>query len=224
MLSAGYESVRELASFGYRNSWWMGWNLLLAWIPVALGVALFLRGRGRSPTWWFLLALFVLFLPNAPYVATDLVHLRWAILETDSNLEVLIAVLPVFAMFVAAGYLAYYLSLKMVDQYLERLGVPLAWRWTTTAAIHTVCAVGVVIGRFARLNSWEPVMEPRGTVEQIVVTLTWERAPVAFLLILGAIVLFHTLTTAVIEGVLIPWGRALQARLGPVGPTNPAAG
>lgn len=224
LLATSYEGLRDFAVFGYRNSWWMSWNLFLAWIPVALGVALFRRDRSRSLTWWCGLGVFVLFLPNAPYVVSDLVHLRWAIGGADSDQEVLTAVLPVFGLFIAAGYLAYYLCLRMVDSYLERSGVPGGLRWGVTVAVHAVCAVGVVVGRFARLNSWEPVTEPRGTIEQIVVTLTWERAPVALLLTFAAIWLCSTLTKAVVEGVVVPTARALLQRLPPPGPAPFPAG
>ena len=46
-------------------------------------------------------------------------------------------------------------------------------------ALHAVCAVGVVLGRVARLNSWEPMTEPIGTLERVVLTLSWRWAPVA---------------------------------------------
>jgi uncharacterized membrane protein len=223
LLSVGYESLRDLFAFGYRNSYWMGWNLLLAWIPVALGLAIFRRGQRRSLVWWSGAGLFALFLPNAPYVATDLIHLRWAVVWADSDREVLTAVLPVFAVFVAAGYLAYYLCLRMLNGHLARAGVSGNVRWASTMVIHAVCAVGVVLGRFARLNSWEPVTEPRNTLETIVVTLTWERAPAALLLTFGTIWLGYTLTAAVMDAVVIPTGRAIQTRLGLVAPPRPAS-
>ena len=54
------------------------WNLFLAWIPFALALAVydgFRRGASRT----LLLtggALWLLFFPNAPYIVTDLKHLR----------------------------------------------------------------------------------------------------------------------------------------------------
>jgi uncharacterized membrane protein len=54
---------------------WMGWNLLLAAIPVLLAWVLFRPARRRAALWWLGLAVFVAFLPNAAYVLTDAVHL-----------------------------------------------------------------------------------------------------------------------------------------------------
>lgn len=53
------------------------WNLGLAWIPfvLSLGVAA-VHGQGRRrPLLWALGLSWLLFLPNAPYVITDFVHL-----------------------------------------------------------------------------------------------------------------------------------------------------
>src|SRR5207253_7388376 len=54
------------------------WNLFLAWIPFALAVFVYDRWRRRQ-TGLLLCALggiWLLFFPNAPYIATDFVHLR----------------------------------------------------------------------------------------------------------------------------------------------------
>ena len=54
----------------------LAWNLVLAWIPFLLAVALYdaaRRGRSRSLL-WLLGVLWLLFLPNAPYIVTDFVH------------------------------------------------------------------------------------------------------------------------------------------------------
>jgi uncharacterized membrane protein len=63
----------------------------------------------------------------------------------------------------------------------------------------------VVLGRVARLNSWEPVTEPHGTVEQVVSTLTWGAAPVAVAAVFVVIWVGH----ALVRGT----GRAVEARL-----------
>jgi uncharacterized membrane protein len=58
--------------FAYFN---LVWNLFLAWLPLAFA---FLAGRdSNSRLRLFLCAgLWLLFLPNSPYLVTDLVHLR----------------------------------------------------------------------------------------------------------------------------------------------------
>src|SRR5258707_813088 len=55
----------------------MLWNAFLAGCPAALALALFTRPapERRGVLWWAGLAAWVLFLPNAPYVLTDVVHM-----------------------------------------------------------------------------------------------------------------------------------------------------
>ncbi|NKZ04518.1 DUF1361 domain-containing protein [Actinomadura latina] len=183
----------------HRDAWWMGWNTFLAWIPAGLAFLLFRGDRvSRSPFWWTGLTLFVLFLPNAPYVVTDLVHLRRDIVLADHGGPVVTAILPVYALLIASGFLAYYLALAAATRHLTRLGLG-AWNGRVTLAAHALCAIGVFLGRWARLNSWEPVADPHATIERIVVHLTWTWAPV---LILGTFLVTwvcHFMTKAIAE-------------------------
>ncbi|TDD74592.1 DUF1361 domain-containing protein [Actinomadura darangshiensis] len=165
----------------HRDFWWMGWNTFLAWIPVGLAYLVFRGDRlSRSPFWWAGLVLFVLFLPNAPYVVTDLVHLRGDIILADRGGPVVTAILPVYAVLIGSGFLAYYLALSAALRHLTRIGYG-AWQFPATIAAHALCAIGIFLGRWARLNSWEPVVEPHATLERIVVHLTWAWAPVLIL-------------------------------------------
>src|SRR6185503_17284547 len=52
----------------------LAWNLFLAWIPFALSQKLSkLNNRWKI---LFITALWLLFLPNAPYIITDFLHLK----------------------------------------------------------------------------------------------------------------------------------------------------
>src|SRR3954469_8730483 len=55
----------------------MSWNLFLAWLPVIAAVAVYDgQRRGARPRVLIpIAALWLLFLPNAPYLLTDFVHL-----------------------------------------------------------------------------------------------------------------------------------------------------
>jgi uncharacterized membrane protein len=134
------------------NGFWMVQNTVLAWIPVLVAIPLFRvwdRRPGlpaRTPLWWAGAVLFVLFLPNAPYVVTDLVHLRADVHRLGPGGPVATTVLPVYGLLVASGFLAYYLALAQLGHYLERVG--LAHRVAaTTVALHTLVAVGILLGR-----------------------------------------------------------------------------
>lgn len=163
------------------NGFWMTWNLFLAFIPAVLAPFVFRHRGERTPLWWTGLALFALFLPNAPYVITDLVHLDGDVRAAANDTAVLTGVLPVYAVFIALGVLAYTFCLMEVGRYLDRIGLA-ARRLPIELGIHFLAAVGVVLGRFARLNSWEPVTEPHTTLQRIVLTLS---ARWAVLMVIG---------------------------------------
>jgi len=206
MVAMGHANslLGPLAEVVVRNRFWMTWNLILATVPLALAVPLF-RHRGRRRAgWWLGLGLVVLFLPNAPYVVTDLVHLRGDVMAARSDLAVVGGVLPAYAAFVVAGFVIYTLVLREAGLFLEAEGLG-RWRPGVEAAVHFVCAVGVVLGRVARLNSWEPVTEPHTTGERVVSTLTWGAAPLAVAVLFVVIWAGH----ALVRGT----GRAVEARL-----------
>jgi uncharacterized membrane protein len=133
------------------------WNLFLAWIPLLFALALEV-GRRHSLGAFALTALgagWLLFLPNAPYIATDIVHLGdehylgpfWLDLTT---------------LFVAAacGGLVGFLSLVLVQRTVrERVGPAVAWAFVV--ATITVTSFGIYLGRIVRLNSWDVVTRPR---------------------------------------------------------------
>ncbi|MFG2088205.1 MULTISPECIES: DUF1361 domain-containing protein [unclassified Spirillospora] len=182
-----------------RDALWMAWNTILAWIPVGLAWALFRGDRvSRSPFWWAGLTLFVLFLPNAPYVVTDIVHLRGDILQANDGGPVVSVILPLYALFIGSGFLAYYLALRAALGHLARIGLG-AWRFPATIAAHGLCAIGVFLGRWARLNSWEPVADPHGTLERILLHLTWTWAPVLILATFLVTWICHFITRAIAE-------------------------
>ncbi|MFB7716379.1 MULTISPECIES: DUF1361 domain-containing protein [unclassified Nocardia] len=193
----------SLAGLLRRDLLWMTWNSVLAWVPVALALLVFRSNPqvGKrlpvSPVWWAGVVLLMLFLPNAPYVVTDLVHLRDDI-KAIGNGPVVSTVLPVYGVFIVSGFVAYYLVLAELRAFLERSGLAF-WRVPVILTIHFLCAIGVFLGRWVRLNSWEPMVEPRGAFERMVLALTWEWAPILIAAVFVATALGHFVTRAVVE-------------------------
>jgi uncharacterized membrane protein len=110
--------------------------------------------RARS---WALLAplvgLWLLFLPNAPYLVTDLVHLGTipgAPLWYDG------AMISAFA---ATGLLLGLASVFLVHAVALRGPGP-RLGWAVPVAVLGLCSAGVVVGRFGRLNSSDVLVRP----------------------------------------------------------------
>jgi len=191
--------VSALWAVAEQNSAWMIWNTMLAWVPAALALALFTLGRDarRGPVWWTGVVLFVLFLPNAPYVVTDLVHLQTDVSRAAGG-PVVTTVLPVYAALIASGFLAYYASLAQLRRYLAHHGLD-RYRTPVTLGLHAVVAVGIFLGRWSRLNSWEPVVHPRDALERTLLALTWADAPLLIAMMFVVTAVGHFVTRAVVE-------------------------
>jgi uncharacterized membrane protein len=143
----------------------MVWNLWLAWIPYlcALAMEAIARAGGR----WSLLpvgAIWLPFLPNAPYLVTDFVHL----------LEI-----PAIALWYDIGMLAIFAwtggcltaaSLRSARQ----LVVARAGRFTGDLFVLLIAILGgfgVYLGRFQRWNSWDVVLDPGGLLADVAARL-----------------------------------------------------
>ena len=131
---------------------WMGWNLILAFVPLAIGASLFRTTNRRTVGWWLGLALFVAFLPNAPYVMSDLVHLPADVRAASSMKVVLLGLLPLYACYILAGLQAYVLSLGLLRRYMRATG---SRRFLVAVDVGAAfcTAVGVFLGRVDRVNS-----------------------------------------------------------------------
>ena len=191
-----------LAEVALDNGDWITWNLTLALVPAVLAVALFGRARSRhGVVWWLGVAAFGLFLPNAPYVVTDLVHLRGDVLAARSDGVVVAGVLPMYAAYILAGFVAYVVSLELARSELRRRAPTLDGPWFEPAA-HLVCSIGIVLGRIARLNSWDVATSPTSALERTVLTLSWRGAPFALVVVFIAVACTYALVKGMTHAVL----------------------
>jgi uncharacterized membrane protein len=129
------------------------WNLALAWIP--LGLALLLLAAYKRRAHWLELvavgALWLLFLPNAPYMLTDFVHLGDQHKLFDS------VILGSFAFTALALGFA---SLLLVQVVVTRAaGATVGW--AVAIASLFASSVGIYLGRVQRLNSWDALQHPQ---------------------------------------------------------------
>ncbi|WP_405179008.1 DUF1361 domain-containing protein [Nocardia sp. NBC_01377] len=114
----------------------------------------------------------------------------------------------VYAVFLGSGFLAYYLALAAMRRYLEDRGLG-RWCVPVTLGLHLLCAVGVFLGRWVRLNSWEPVVEPVDTFERTLLALTWSWAPVLIAAVFVATAVGHFVTGAVVEAAVASGRRGI---------------
>jgi uncharacterized membrane protein len=148
------ELVRE-RHYGAVDFRFLLWNLFLAWIPLLVALAVYdLYGRGvRLALLAPAVALWLLFLPNAPYIVTDFVHLEAG---AASPLWFDGLTLSAFAWTgMTLGFVSLYLMHAVVR---DRLGARAGWVGATGAL--ALASVGVFLGRFLQWNSWDMVVRP----------------------------------------------------------------
>ena len=128
------------------------WNLFLAWVPLVLAYAVSWAARRRlaRPALPLLALAWIVFLPNAPYLVTDLIHLREG--YNFPNLLVL-------SLLALAGLLIGVKSVQLVQRAVDNLwGETAGWR--AVQIVTVLIALGVYLGRELRWNSWTIVQQP----------------------------------------------------------------
>ncbi|WP_134683076.1 DUF1361 domain-containing protein [Brevibacillus migulae] len=132
-------------------------NLFLAWIP--FWAAWFIHWRVHSSKrhrLWLLIpgAIWLFFLPNAPYMLTDLLHLSVIKESTPIHLDLLV----ILSSAVTAYFLGFSSLLLLQDIVAERFNH--GWGWVFSFVVLWLCGIGVYLGRFLRWNSWDLVDRP----------------------------------------------------------------
>lgn len=141
------------------NYFFLNWNLFLAFVP--LGVTMFyemmLTDENRFvQKWWVKLGVlgsWLLFFPNAPYILTDIFHLRFE--DSAPQWFDLILILS----YAWTGLMAGFISLSDIQKYV----LPIKSKWamyTTVVALIFLTAFGIYLGRYLRFNSWDILHRP----------------------------------------------------------------
>jgi uncharacterized membrane protein len=165
MLAAAFASVLLLARgvvTGHLGYGFLIWNLFLAWVPLGFAGLAESDRRCGGGKWRLVpvLGMWLLFLPNAPYIVTDLVHVRGP--HDASYWCDLVMVLS----FAFAGMLAGIASMRLVRTTVTAIASPaVAQLLIIGSAI--LCGVGIYLGRVLRWNSWDVLTSPHELLPQI---------------------------------------------------------
>ncbi len=140
----------------------LNWNLFLAFVPWALSSTLivFLYLQQKKLAVISLVGTWLLFFPNAPYILTDLFHLR-----LTSSMPMWFDLLLILS-FAWVGLLFGFMSLwdieKILKRYLitSRLHKVLDFRWAISlfsSLLLFIGSFGIYLGRYLR---WNIIAEP----------------------------------------------------------------
>ncbi len=138
------------------------WNLFLAGLPLVFAGAL---ERMPSTAWGLLVGLvWLMFFPNAPYLITDLVHIK-----DREGIPVWFDLL-VYLSFGLVGLWMGFVSLQIAQTWVsqrtsERFG------WCFAVAVLWLSGFGIYLGRFRRWNSWDLLHRPLAVFEDVAARL-----------------------------------------------------
>jgi uncharacterized membrane protein len=144
--------VRKV-EFGAALHAYLVWNLTLAWIPLLLAILLLVMYRRRHSAVELIAvgAAWLLFLPNAPYLLTDFIHLGRAHRLYDTIL---------IGSFAFTGLALGFASLLLVQLVVTRAAGAL-FGWTAALGALFFASIGVYLGRYLRFNSWDALQRPQ---------------------------------------------------------------
>jgi uncharacterized membrane protein len=104
--------------------------------------------------------LWLIFFPNAPYLITDLIHLRP---RPDAPFWFDLILLVAFAW---TGFILGLVSLVLMQEVIRRIaGSFVSWLFALLALAFS--SFGIYLGRFLRWNSWDVFLNPSALVGQI---------------------------------------------------------
>ena len=148
------------------------WNLLLAWLPLIVALLIrerYSQGEHRMRKLAGLGAVWLLLFPNAPYIFTDLIHLTS---KFRGHYWVdLVLILSCALTGLMLGFVSLYLMQSVVaDRFGQMAG------WLFIVGVAGLSGIGVFIGRFLRLNSWDVFLRPEKFYQH---AGNWAAAPFA---------------------------------------------
>ena len=137
------------------------WNVFLAIIPYTITMYLNTKPNISKIKLAFWSLVWLAFLPNAPYIVTDLIHIK---IGNHSLLWLDVLVVLSFAL---SGLLLFFISImdmqKLLKSKFEKLPVE-----AVSIVIIFLCGFGVYLGRFLRYNSWEIISQPHLLFKDII--------------------------------------------------------
>ena len=166
----------------------LAWNLFLAWIPYLLSVyAIKQKDSTRfSIKELTLCTMWLVFLPNAPYLLTDFVHLH-----VRTHLPFWFDLLLLLS-FSLTGLLLFMFSFYSFG--LKVLSVfRLKYQKLITYSLFGLCGYGLYLGRCLRYNSWDIISNPFGLIASMFRSLTdpqWFKETIGMSILFGLFLYF----------------------------------
>ncbi len=143
---------------------WLVWNLFLAWLPALGAFAAYNLHHWPTRLRWLPMIgfalLWLLFLPNATYLITDIIHLK-----PNSVVPIWYDLLTLVA-FAWTGSFLGLISLFLMQELVRRM-IGRTASWLFVVGVLMLNGFGVYFGRFLRWNSWDALFRPSSLLNEL---------------------------------------------------------
>ena len=139
------------------------WNIFLAFIPFIISSLLLSfsnEGKLKKIIFIFGIILWLIFIPNAPYLITDFIHLG-----TTRSIPIIYDTLLLFSS-ASVGLILGFFSLFHIEQIIK---MRLSKRKTSIiiGIIILIISFGIYLGRFLRFNSWDVFINHTSLIKNV---------------------------------------------------------
>jgi uncharacterized membrane protein len=155
---AGIMSLVRFVLTEYDSYLWLNWNLFLGLLPLLFAWLVTISKR-----FWLssiLVILWLGFLPNAPYLVTDFIHMA----DIGPQSLLWYDAMMIF-MYTVAGIASWIVSVQVLQS-------KFTWPSWVVWLIAFLTGFGIYIGRYIRFNTWDIVTNPGAIFENIGVIIT----------------------------------------------------
>lgn len=163
LLLVFFLTILRVAIFGKYSLIFILWNILLSFIPLLVSTILVILKNNNKLKDWTLLVLgivWLLFLPNAPYIVTDLMHIG-----------VVRAVPALYdsVLLFSSALVGVLFGLYSVSDMEKILASRFSFFVSKTIIflVMILTGFGIYLGRFLRFNSWDVFVNPSYLINAI---------------------------------------------------------
>jgi len=145
------------------------WNILLALIPFFISsILLYFKEKNKLKNWVFIVLgiIWLLFLPNAPYIVTDLIHIG-VVRAVPVLFDSILLFTSAYVGLMFGMYSIFNIEKILLSKYSTKI---------TSIIIYVVLfltSFGMYLGRFFRFNSWDLLINPFYSSDKLFKTLSY---------------------------------------------------
>lgn len=155
-------SILRIRIAGNNHYLFLNWNLFLAFLPLVFTSMLHMDKRWVKTRFFQLMVVgaWLLFFPNAPYILTDLFHLKH-----HTSIPIWFDLILILG-YAWTGLMAGFLSLRDIEVHIFK-NMDVKKIVLTSTILLFITAFGIYLGRYLRFNSWDLLQQPESLFYEI---------------------------------------------------------